>query len=46
VRLTRRNGLVTKTHFKLDGPMVVLGGEDEARQSFFVVVRSDEPTTE
>jgi hypothetical protein len=46
VRLTRRNGLVTKTGYKLDNPMVVLGGENDSRESFFVVVRTDEPTTE
>jgi hypothetical protein len=42
VRLFRRSGLVTKNR-QASGRMVILGGEDSSRDSFFVVVRSDEP---
>lgn len=43
VRLYRRSGLVTKTRHTFGGPMSILGGEEESRESFFVVVRGDEP---
>jgi len=43
VRLFRRSGLVTKNRQSAKGRMVILGGEDSSRDSFFVVVRSDEP---
>jgi hypothetical protein len=43
VRLYRRSGLVTKTRHTLGGQMSILGGEEETRESFFVVVRGDEP---
>jgi hypothetical protein len=43
VRLFRRSGLVTKNRQPAKGRMVILGGEDSSRDSFFVVVRSDEP---
>jgi hypothetical protein len=43
VRLFRRSGLVTKNRQPSNGRMIILGGEDSARDSFFVVVRSDEP---
>jgi hypothetical protein len=45
-RLYRRTGLVTKEHKSLNSGMLILGGEEESRESFFVVVRKDEPTTE
>jgi hypothetical protein len=43
VRLTRRSGLVTKARQPSKGRMTILGGEDSSRDSFFVVVRPDEP---
>jgi len=43
IRLTRRSGLVTKARQASSGRMVILGGEDSSKDSFFVVVRSDEP---
>ena len=43
VRLFRRTGLVTKTRQACDGRMAILGGEESGKESFFVVVRSDEP---
>jgi hypothetical protein len=43
IRLTRRSGLVTKARQPLNGRMVILGGEDSSKESFFVVVRPDEP---
>jgi len=43
VRLYRRSGLVTKTRQPRNGCMAILGGEDSRRDSFFVVVRPDEP---
>ena len=43
VRLFRRTGLVTKNRQGPNGRMFILGGEDSSRDSFFVVVRSDEP---
>ncbi len=43
VRLYRRSGLVTKTRQSCNERMAILGGEDSKRDSFFVVVRLDEP---
>ena len=43
IRLTRRSGLVTKARQPTNGRMVILGGEDSSKDSFFVVVRPDEP---
>jgi hypothetical protein len=43
VRLFRRSGLVTKARQSANGRMAILGGEDSSKDSFFVVVRSDEP---
>ena len=43
VRLYRRSGLVTKTRQLCNDRMAILGGEDSKRDSFFVVVRPDEP---
>ena len=43
IRLTRRSGLVTKARQASNGRMVILGGEDSTKDSFFVVVRPDEP---
>ena len=43
VRLFRRTGLVTKNRQPNKDRMVILGGEDSTRDSFFVVVRPDEP---
>lgn len=43
VRLFRRTGLVTKSRQPVNGRMHILGGEDSSKDSFFVVVRSDEP---
>ena len=43
VRLFRRSGLVTKTRQATHGRMAILGGEESTRESFFVVVRPDEP---
>jgi len=43
VRLFRRTGLVTKARQAANGRMTILGGEDSGKDSFFVVVRSDEP---
>jgi hypothetical protein len=43
VRLFRRTGLVTKSRQPVNGRMHILGGEDSTRDSFFVVVRPDEP---
>ena len=43
IRLTRRSGLVTKARQASNGRMVILGGEDSSKDSFFVVIRSDEP---
>jgi hypothetical protein len=45
VRLFRRTGLVTKNRQANNGRMFILGGEDSSRDSFFVVVRPDEPVT-
>jgi hypothetical protein len=42
VRLYRRSGLVTKCR-QSNGRMHILGGEDSSKDSFFVVVRHDEP---
>ena len=42
VRLFRRTGLVTKTRQACDR-MAILGGEEAGKESFFVIVRSDEP---
>jgi hypothetical protein len=44
VRLTRRNGLVTKARQHSNARMTILGGEDSKKDSFFVVVRPDEPS--
>lgn len=44
VRLFRRTGLVTKARQPAKGGMAILGGEESSKDSFFVVVRSDEPT--
>ena len=43
VRLFRRSGLVTKARQGPSGRMAILGGEDPSKDSFFVVVRHDEP---
>ena len=43
VRLYRRTGLVTKTRQTINGKMAILGGEEENKDYFFLVVRSDEP---
>ena len=43
VRLFRRTGLVTKSRQPVNGRMHILGGEDSSKDSFFVVVRPDEP---
>jgi len=43
VRLFRKSGLVSKTRYTSSGCMAILGGEKESKDSFFVVVRSDEP---
>jgi hypothetical protein len=43
VRLFRRNGLVTKNRQGANGRMFILGGENSSRDSFFVIVRPDEP---
>lgn len=46
VTLLRRSGLTTKTHHTLGGKMSILGGEEDAHNSFFIVVRGDEPSNE
>lgn len=46
VRLSRRTGLVTKARHLLKHEMCVLGGEETNRESFFVIVRQDEPANE
>lgn len=43
VRLFRRSGLVTKARQATRTRMTILGGEDTTKDSFFVVIRSDEP---
>ena len=43
IRLTRRSGRVTKARQASNGRMVILGGEDSSKDSFFVVIRSDVP---
>ena len=43
IRLCRRTGLITKTRQVINGKMAILGGEEESKDSFFVVVRQDEP---
>jgi len=43
VRLYRRSGLITKTRHTYTGQMFILGGEEDTRESFFVVVRPDDP---
>ena len=43
VRLTRKSGLVTKARQSKRGGMAILGGEESSKDSFFVVVRTDEP---
>ncbi len=43
VRLLRKSGLVTKTRQPGKGGMAILGGEESSKDSFFVVIRSDEP---
>lgn len=46
VRLFRKSGLVSKTRSTLkNGCMAILGGEKESKDSFFIVVRPDEPVT-
>ena len=44
-RLFRKSGLVSKTRYTANGCMAILGGEQASKDSFFVVVRSDEPVT-
>ena len=44
VRLLRRRGLLTKTRQSSRTGMAILGGEEPGKDSFFVVVRPDEPT--
>ena len=43
VRLFRRTGLITKSRQQVNARMHILGGEDSSKDSFFVVVRPDEP---
>jgi hypothetical protein len=43
VRLIRKTGLVTKARQPGKGGMAILGGEESSKDSFFVVVRADEP---
>lgn len=43
VRLFRSSGLLTKNRQPGSSRMFILGGEDSGRDSFFVVVRPDEP---
>lgn len=45
VRLYRKSGLVSKTRYTAAGCMAILGGEKESKDSYFVVIRSDEPVT-
>ena len=45
VRLFRKSGLVSKTRYSSSGCMAILGGEKESKDSFFVVVRSDQPVS-
>jgi hypothetical protein len=45
VRLYRRSGLITKTRHTFGGRMSILGGEEDTHDSFFIVVRSDEPAS-
>jgi hypothetical protein len=51
VRLFRKSGLVSKTRYTSSSCMAILGGEKTSdspkasKDSFFVVVRSDEPVT-
>jgi hypothetical protein len=44
IRLYRISGLVTKTRQARTAKMAILGGENHSKDSFFVVVRTDEPT--
>ncbi len=44
VRLFRKSGLLTKARQPGQGGMAILGGEESSKDSFFVVVRADEPT--
>lgn len=46
VTLHRRSGLTTKTRHTLGGKMSILGGEEDSQNSFFIVVRGDEPGDE
>lgn len=43
VRLFRRTGLLTKNRQPGTARMIIVGGEDSTRDSYFVVVRADEP---
>ena len=43
VRLFRKSGLLTKARQPGQGGMAILGGEQPSKDSFFVVVRADEP---
>ncbi len=43
VRLFRKGGLLTKARQPGQGGMAILGGEQPSKDSFFVVVRADEP---
>jgi hypothetical protein len=43
IRLFRRSGLVTKTRQGTNGKMAILGGEEDSKNYFFVVVRPDQP---
>ena len=43
VRLFRKSGLVTKARQPSKGGMAILGGEQPSKDSFFIVVRADEP---
>jgi hypothetical protein len=46
VRLSRKSGLISKTRTTLrNGCMAILGGERKSKDSFFIVVRADEPTS-
>ena len=43
-RLHRKSGVVTKERKSLNKGMLIVGGEEASRESFFVVIRKDEPT--
>ncbi len=45
VRLFLKGGLVSKSRYSSSGCMAILGGEHESKDSYFIVARSDAPTT-